>query len=312
MQDEFPKCPICGSTDGYELSGILGRYAKCYVCNAKWQLFVKNKQISELMLHELPKNGSGVYTITSTKEPLFTVFGTRLPIEFWRDLKLDKKINWEFMSEIASFDASKAVIKRKGEKLLQGWEGTRKMTEKQVMNGNTVETTKSESGVLLLSTQKLRWLVRRERGFWKRVVSFLVVYEIPLEDIRGISGSTKDSRNWESSFNEISIVDSKNENTFNLKYAILELFKPIVESAIEIRRKEIDTEKRKERLHIMLDFSFLKTYMEKGGLVMKVLKCPECNGTVEFPKNGTKTKCSHCGKEIYAQDIFEKVKSLLE
>ena len=312
MQDELPKCPICGSTDGYELSGILGKYAKCYACNAKWQLFVKNKRIMELMLHELPKNGSGVYTIASTKEPLFTVFGTRLPIEFWRNLKLDKKINWEFMSKIVSSDVSKAVIKQKGEKLLHEWEGTRKMTEKQVVKGNTVETTKSESGVLLLSTQRLRWLVRRERGFWKRVVSFLVVYEIPLEDMKGISGNTGDSRNWESSFNEISVVDSKDENTFNLKYAFLELFKPIVENAIEIRRKEIDTEKKKERLHVMLDFSFLKTYMEKGGLVMKVLKCPECGGTVEFPESGTQTKCSHCGKGIHAQDIFEKVKSLLE
>ncbi|MDI6847807.1 MAG: hypothetical protein QMD23_06750 [Candidatus Bathyarchaeia archaeon] len=108
------------------------------------------------------------------------------------------------------------------------------------------------------------------------------------------------------------MVDSKGENTFNLQYAFLELFKPTIENAIAIRRKEIDVEKKKERLHVILDFSFLKTYMEKGSLVMQVLKCPECGATIEFPKSGSQTTCSHCGKIIYAQDIFEKVKSLLE
>ncbi len=107
-------------------------------------------------------------------------------------------------------------------------------------------------------------------------------------------------------------MDNKGENTFELKYAFLETFRPIVESVIETRRKEIEAKKKKERLHIMLDFSFLKTYMEKGGIIMKVLKCPHCSGSIEFPKGGNKIKCSYCSKTIYAQDIFEKVKNLLE
>jgi len=311
MQDEFPKCPICSSTKGYASSGILGKYAKCCTCMAKWQLIVKNKQISELILHELPKDGSGLYTISRTKAPLFTIFGTRLPTDFWKNLKLDKTINWEFLSKNVSSDVSKAVITEKGEKLLRQWEGTREVREKKVVKGNTVESTKKYGGILLLSTQRLRWLTRRERGFWKKVVSFLVVHEIPLEDIKGISGGSGDSRNWQLP-KKISVVDSNGESTFILQYAFLELFKPMIENAIEIRRKEIDTEKKKERIHVMLDFSFLKTYMEKGGLVMKVLKCPECGATIEFPKSGTQTKCSHCGNTIYAQDIFEKIKSLLE
>jgi hypothetical protein len=44
---------------------------------------------------------------------------------------------------------------------------------------------------------------------------------------------------------------------------------------------------------VVLDFSSLKEYMEKGGLVLQ------------------KTKCEYCGSTIYAQDIFEKVKSLI-
>lgn len=313
MQEEFPKCPICNSTNDYESSGILGKYAKCRDCMAKWRLFVKDKQISELTLHELPKNGSSVHTIVSTKAPLYGIIGTRLPIEYWKNLKLDKEINWDFLSKNVSSDVAKAVITEKGEKVLHQWEGTRELREKMVIKGNTIETKKQERGTLLLSTQRLRWLARRERGFWKKVVSFLVVYEIPLEEIRGISGGTGHSDNWDPySQTEISVVDSKTENKFGLKYAFAELFKPMIEKAIEIRRKEIDAEKKKERLHVMLDFSFLKTYMEKGGLLMKVLKCPECGGKIEFPKSGTDTKCNHCGNTIYAEDVFEKVKSLLE
>ena len=96
-----------------------------------------------------------------------------------------------------------------------------------------------------------------------------------------------------------------------MKYAFLELLKPMIENAIKTRRAEIDAEKRKDKVHVMLDFSFLKTFMEKGGLIMQVLKCPECGATVDFPKSGNETKCSHCGKAIYAQDIFEKVKGLI-
>ena len=313
MLGEFPKCPICDSTKGYEISGIISKYAKCFTCKTKWGLSVKNKKISELALHELPKDGSSVYTITSTKTPLFTIIGKRLPTDFWKNLELDKEVNWEFLSKNVGSDVSKTVFGEKGEKLLHQWEGTREVPTEIVISGNTIKTTKQEHGILLLSTRKLRWLERRERGFLKKVTSFLVVYETPLEEIRGISGDTGDSGDWKLPKNmKISVVDSNDENKFNLKYAFLELFKPIIENAIEIRRKEIEAEKKKERLHVMLDFSFLKTYMKKGGLIMQVLKCPHCSATLEFPESGTQTKCSYCGNTIYAQDIFEKVKSLLE
>ena len=109
----------------------------------------------------------------------------------------------------------------------------------------------------------------------------------------------------------MSIVDDDGENQFTLQYAPLELLKPMIESAIKMRTDEIEAERKKDKVHLMLDFSFLKTMMEKGGLVMQVLKCPECGATVEFPKSGNETKCNHCGKPIYAQDVFEKVKGLI-
>ena len=109
-----------------------------------------------------------------------------------------------------------------------------------------------------------------------------------------------------------SVVDEKCETRFRLHFALLETFKPIIEKATKIRKTEIKKEKNKERVHLMLDFSFLKKYMENGGLVMNVLKCPHCNGKVTFPEGGARIKCSYCGNEILAQDIFEKVKSIIE
>ena len=315
MHKEIPKCPICGSTSGYEFSGIIGKYAKCLECMTKWQFFVKEGEISELKLHELPKDGSAVYTIASTKAPLFTTIGTRLPTDFWKNLKLDKEVNWDFLSKNISSDVSKSVFREKGERLLNQWEGAREVLTETVISGKTHKIKKWENGILLLSTQKLRWLERRERGFLKKVTSFLVVYEIPLEEVRGISGDTGDSTHWETGGRvpkNISVVDKQGEHKFRLRYAFLEMFKPIIEKAVEIRKKEIEAEKKKERLHVMLDFSFLKTYMEKGGLIMQVLKCPHCSGTIDFPESGTQIKCTYCNNTIYAQDIFEKVKSLLE
>lgn len=301
MQDEFPRCPICGSTDGYELSGILRNYAKCRICMAKWRLFVKDKQISEITLHELPKDGSSVYTISSTRKPLFTVLGKRLPAGFWRDLELDQKINWEFLSKNVSSDVTNAIMTSEGEKILHQWDGDRIGLTGSIL----------QSGTLLLSTRRLCWLEKRKRGFWKQTTSFVVDYEIPLEGIKGITGDTGNSADWTNT-KRICVIDSNGENEFMLENAFFETFRPMVEDALKIKRKEIKAMKKKERIHITLDFSFLKTYMEKGGLVMKVLKCPECGGTIEFPESGTQTKCTHCGKSIHAQDIFEKVKSLLE
>ncbi len=50
---------------------------------------------------------------------------------------------------------------------------------------------------------------------------------------------------------------------------------------------------------------------ELSGMVGKYAKCPQCGASVDFPKSGNQTQCVHCGKTIYAQDVFEKVKGLI-
>ena len=147
-------------------------------------------------------------------------------------------------------------------------------------------------------------------GVWKPQITYQVSLDMPLENIKGISAESGDSGNWESA-KKVSIVTNDGEKTFNLQNAFQELLKPMIETAIKMRRDEIEAEKKRDKIHVMLDFSFLKSIMEKGGLVMQVLKCPECGASVDFPKSGNETKCNHCGKTIYAQDVFEKVKGLI-
>jgi ribosomal protein S27E len=165
-------------------------------------------------------------------------------------------------------------------------------------------------GALLLTSRRLIWLERRQIGVWKPQITYQVALDMPLENIKGILAESGDCGTWASA-KKVSIVTNDGENTFNLQSAFQELLRPMIESAIKMRRDENEAEKKREKIHVMLDFSFLKSIMEKGGLVMQVLKCPECGATVDFPKSGNETKCVHCGKTIYAQDVFEKVKGLI-
>jgi hypothetical protein len=82
-------------------------------------------------------------------------------------------------------------------------------------------------------------------------------------------------------------------------------------SAMRTKLEKIENEKTRERVQLVLDFSGLKDYMTKGGLVLQTMKCPECGAPLKLPESGNQTKCEHCGNTILAQDIFEKIKNLI-
>ena len=167
-----------------------------------------------------------------------------------------------------------------------------------------------QTGALLLTSRRLIWLERRQIGVWKPQINYQVAVDMPLESVKSVSAEMGDSGDWEKT-RKVSIVSDEGEKTFNLQNAFQELVRPMVENAIKQRRDEMEAEKKRDKVHVMLDFSFLKSVMEKGGMMMQVLKCPECGATVDFPKSGNQTVCTHCGKTIYAQDVFEKIKGLI-
>ena len=77
------------------------------------------------------------------------------------------------------------------------------------------------------------------------------------------------------------------------------------------RVAEIKKSKENERIQIVTDFSWLRDYMEKGGIMIKTYKCPGCGGAIDIPSNGKAGKCGFCGTTFYAEDVFKKVKDLI-
>jgi ribosomal protein S27E len=310
LQQELSQCPVCGATSAYELSGIVGKYAKCSQCETKWKLIMENQKIVGLAMHELPKNGEGLFKVASTNAPLFIEIGKPIALSFWKDLKLDGKIDWAFLSSAVDPTVLKCIIIDKSESVLNLWTGNRLVKNDKVTVGPASTRMLIQFGALLLTSRRLIWLEKRRMGVWKPQFTYQVALDMPLEEIKGISAESGDSGNWEAT-KKVSIVANDGEKTFNLQNSLQELLKPMIECAIKMRKDENEAERKRDKIHVMLDFSFLKSIMEKGGLVMQVLKCPECGATVDFPKSGNETKCNHCGKTIYAQDVFEKVKGLI-
>lgn len=310
IQQLLPHCPVCGSQGGYELSGVVGKYARCPQCQTKWKLHLEKESLIGLTLHELPKNGAALYKVPQTNTPLYVEIGKPLALKFWQNLKLDDKIDWGFTSKSVDLSILNCIILDKSELVLNAWTGTRLVQNPKTHGPARSQPYIFQNGELLLTSRRLIWLERRQIGVWKPQINYQASVDMPLEAVRSVSAESGDSGDWEKP-RKVQIVGNDGEKTFNLQGAFQELLKPMIEIAIKQRKDELEAEKKRDKVHVMLDFSFLKTVMEKGGLVMQVLKCPECGASVEFPKSGNQTTCSHCGKTIYAQDVFEKVKGLI-
>ena len=268
------------------------------------------------MLHELPKNGQALWRVPSVKAPLYAVLGREYGVDFWSRLGLVRGIDWDYMGKCVPSDVASAVIMGKGEKSLAFWLGLRTVSQPRVVGAQTVLGVVDVGGALILTNRRLLWMEQhvttRRSGFLSTTTesSWLVKYEIPLDGIKGISGSTGDSQSW-ASYTEIHVVDSNGEQTFKLQYGFCEVFKPAVEAAVVLRQDEAERERRQDKVQVLLDFSFLRKYMEDGGMLVQNLKCPECGAAVKFPDAGSQSVCDHCGANIYANDVFKKIKDLI-
>jgi len=113
----------------------------------------------------------------------------------------------------------------------------------------------------------------------------------------------------------VSISDSNGENVFHVNgvgnEAEFASFRTAIQNQLTNWQQAIEDEKRRDRVQITLDFSFLRDYMSKGGLSLQVVKCPQCGAPISLPKEGSQTVCGHCRSTVFAQDIMEKVKQLI-
>ncbi len=77
------------------------------------------------------------------------------------------------------------------------------------------------------------------------------------------------------------------------------------------RVNAIEFEKKQARVQYVLDFSFLKNQMEKGGIMVSTIRCPNCGGTLALPSTGVSVRCERCSSDVVAQDVFDRMKGLL-
>jgi len=165
------------------------------------------------------------------------------------------------------------------------------------------EKAKPKSGVMALTNQRLLWL--EKRGLIGK--SYHNVLQINLENLQGISmgGAIR---------KYISITDNVREHKFHLKGIGKDEFagfKQLLTEQNDLRKQMLESEKKRERVQLVMDFSSLKDYMKNGGLVLEKTKCPECGASIGLPESGNHVICEHCGSTVYAQDFFEKVKALI-
>jgi len=203
-----------------------------------------------------------------------------------------------------------ALVLENNEKVVQFWKGDYevRMTafEETTFGKQPTVVKQRRKGLLVLTNQKLVWV--GERGIFGK--SYHALITIPLENLRGISMGGLVLK-------YVSISDAQREYIFHLSNpsvrdeSELGSLKKIVFDQVNVRKQELETQKRRERVHVLLDFSFLKNYMEKGGLAIQTFRCPNCSAPVKLPESGKQTTCEHCGSTIYAQDIFEKIKALI-
>jgi len=106
------------------------------------------------------------------------------------------------------------------------------------------------------------------------------------------------------------LLKIENEN----KVLLVEILEPSseVQTFVLQMLKAIQKKQEKERPIVVIDFSRVRDYLDKGGLVLTTVKCPQCGASIELPKKGSTTKCGYCRASIYAQDILEKFKGLMQ
>lgn len=165
-------------------------------------------------------------------------------------------------------------------------------------------------GICALTNKKLIFL-ESQRGVI-RTKSYKVIEEFPLESIKDIAEEKRRigkgrtiiyTTKGKHFFGSILCTSGKPRSKDEFEH-----FRQTVLLQIKERRQELE----RKKISVVVDFSFLKTFIEKGGIALTTLKCPHCSAPIKMPKRGAETVCEHCGSTVYAQDIFEKVKKLME
>lgn len=199
-----------------------------------------------------------------------------------------------------------SLVLNNGEWIVRSWKGneqtkTRAVVQDQRGRAYAKDVKNYQNGVLVLTNHRIMWL--EKHGTLSK--SYEAASEIALEELRGLSmGGTV--------FKHVTITDNNGPHVFHLEVGEKEfpVFRQMIEYQMNQRKQAIDMQKRQERVHVMIDFSALQPYIEKG-MVPQVVKCANCGAPLRLPQSGSSVTCEHCHAQNLVQDVFEKVRSLI-
>ncbi|MFA5311969.1 MAG: hypothetical protein WC375_01470 [Methanomassiliicoccales archaeon] len=209
------------------------------------------------------------------------------------------------------------AIFKKGESVERAFIGnTRGLRAPPAAMGNGTMISIASGLTLYMMVTNERILIVEESGLIRR--NFDLFEAIELEDVQGtsikkmfladaftINFQTKGGLSDVEIFNLMEM----DKDTFDVRGAIdLETLRQWINSRVQEKIKLVEKRSRMDKVHILLDFNFLRSEMAKDGIVLRTVKCPDCNATVDLPEVGNTVKCQYCGSNIIAQDIFDRLK----
>jgi len=177
----------------------------------------------------------------------------------------------------------------------------------------------SVDGFLVLTDRRMAFIASKGLMVTRHEVALSIDYEdiLGVECVSGISQKLRISHKWSATpalFHTFMDASASTVNLMTSGDAVIppELIKENLVNMIKDRLMEIEEERKREKTQLILDFSFLKSILEKGGVVMQSMRCPSCGAILQMPKSGTIVKCDYCGTSVNSIDIFERIRGLLE
>jgi hypothetical protein len=78
--------------------------------------------------------------------------------------------------------------------------------------------------------------------------------------------------------------------------------------SVERRRRQLIDQTRSGNSKGAIDFNTIRERMAQSGLVVNIMKCPNCQNGLELPMSGHETRCHHCQATIRAEDLLARIK----
>lgn len=118
--------------------------------------------------------------------------------------------------------------------------------------------------------------------------------QIKYEDIQNVKWSGK----------SVEILDL---NSHRHNFRIEKMSETVHKISQLIKKRKVEIRESIKSRSLTLDFSELRRMLEKGGIILDAVTCPECSAPLVVPNSGDYTTCSRCGNLIDAKLLLRRL-----